>query len=823
MKKLHIDSVLNLVQKPARYINHELNSYNFDIKHDFSIVLCFPDIYEIGSSNLGIEILYHLINEKKLARCERVFSPDIDMENILRKNNLRLFSLETKTELKKFDILGFTIQCELVATNIINILDLSNIPIFSKDRGKSDPIIIAGGPALTNPEPFCDFFDMFVIGDGEDAIVEVINICKKAKTNGLNRIETLKKLSFIEGVYIPSFYDIKYNDDNTIKKIVPLFKYVKNIINKKYSDFEHIYAPKTRIVPFIKTIHNRLSVEITRGCLGKCRFCQAARYYSPWRQRSIKKIIGFIKKGLELTGFEKISLSSLSCSDYKFLDDLLIKINNLYKKTNFTISIPSLRCNKRSLKIMEHINNKKKPTLTFAIEAGSDRLRNVIGKYLSEKQILETMFTAKFMGWKVIKLYFMIGLPTETYDDIVCIEKLIKTMKKQLNGLNFTVTISPFIPKAHTAFQWVKMDNIDGINKKINFLLKSLPANIKINNRKSNIVESLIARGDRRLSNIIYKAWIKGARFDQWDDKFDYEIWNDVFNENELDFNFYLYRNRSYNEILPWDHLYFGMSKKKLYDDYMFAINKKETIMNKTFVCNNNLCIKSINKKKTFYNKQPVMRLIFKFSKKGIIKFISHLEQIEIFKRVFKRSNLPVAFTCGFNSKIKLSYGPPLHLGHESSSEYFELYFIKKIDIENIKNKLLNLLPYGFELLTINRIPLSFPSIDTLVNVVEYKIKNVNIIQKDIDRFMFCKEVLAKKIKNNKTCEINIIPIIRKIYIKDCILNLQLHFEKNKNINPEILLEKIFEINKKKFNKYQYQIERIGLYIETKKDTIYEL
>ncbi|MDR1052349.1 MAG: TIGR03960 family B12-binding radical SAM protein [Endomicrobium sp.] len=822
MKKAQINSVLNLVQKPARYINHELNSYNFNVKYDFSIVLCFPDIYEIGASNLGIEILYHLINEKRLARCERVFSPGVDMENILRKNNLNLFSLETKTELRKFDILGFTIQCELVGTNIINILDLSNIPIFSKDRGKYDPIIIAGGPALTNPEPFCDFFDMFVIGDGEDVIVEIINICKKSKRDGCTRRETLEKLSFIDGVYIPSFYDVKYNDDNTIKEIIPLFKHAKSIINKKCSNFEYIYAPKTRIVPFIKTIHNRLSVEITRGCLGKCRFCQAARYYSPWRQRSIKKTISSIKKGLELTGFEEISLSSLSCSDYEFLDDLLIKINNLCKKTNFNISIPSLRCNKRSLKIMERINNKKKPTLTFAIEAGSNRLRNVIGKYLSEKQIFETISAAKFMGWKVIKLYFMIGLPTETHNDIICIEKLIKTMKKQLNGLNFTITISPFIPKAHTAFQWTKMDNINEINKKISYLLKSLPANIKINNRKSNIVESLIARGDRRLSNIIYKAWIKGARFDQWDDKFNYEIWNDVFNESELDFNFYLYRDRFYNEILPWDHLYFGMSKKKLYDDYIFAINKKESAVNKTFIFNNNLCVKNINKK-NFYNKQPVMRLIFKFSKKGIIKFVSHLEQVEIFKRIFRMSNLPVAFTCGFNSKIKLSYGPPLHLGHESSSEYFELYFIKKIDIKDIKNKLLNLLPHGFKLITINRIPLSFPSIDTLINVVKYKIRNINIIQKDINRFMSYKKVLIKKIKNNKINEINIIPIIKKIYIESQILNLQLCFEKNKNINPEIFLEKIFEINKKKFNKYEYLIERVGMYIETKNGITYEL
>ncbi|MDR3125368.1 MAG: hypothetical protein LBU10_05845, partial [Endomicrobium sp.] len=343
MKKISkIDLILNRVQKPARYINSELNSYKPDMSVDFSIVLCFPDIYEVGASNLGLEILYHLVNEKKLARCERVFAPGTDLENILRQENLTLFSLESQSEIKSFDILGFTIQCELVATNVVNILDLSNIPIFAKDRNENDPLVIAGGPSLTNPEPFCDFFDLFVLGDGEEVIEEITNVCKFSKKHKLSRFDTLKKLPDIEGVYVPSFYEVEYNTDNTVKSVKPKYEGLKSVVSKRLLNLKNAYFPQKKIIPFVETVHNRLNIEVARGCPGQCRFCQASKYYHPFRQRPLEKLLELVKSGISATGFEEVAFSSLSCSDYKHLDKLLIETNNLYKKTNLNISLPSL-------------------------------------------------------------------------------------------------------------------------------------------------------------------------------------------------------------------------------------------------------------------------------------------------------------------------------------------------------------------------------------------------------------------------------------------------------------------------------------------------
>ena len=679
MKKISkIDLILNRVQKPARYINSELNSYKPDMSADFSIVLCFPDIYEVGASNLGLEILYHLVNEKKLARCERAFAPDTDLETILRQENLTLFSLESQSEIKSFDILGFTIQCELIATNVVNILDLSNIPIFAKDRNENDLLVIAGGPSLTNPEPFCDFFDLFVLGDGEEVIEEIINVCKFSKKHKMSRFNTLKKLSEIEGVYVPFFYDVEYNRDNTVKSVKPKYEGLKSVVSKRLLNLNNAYFPQKKIIPFVETVHNRLNIEVARGCPGQCRFCQASNYYRPFRQRPLEKLLELVKSGISATGFEEVVFSSLSCSDYKHLDKLLIETNNLYKQTNLNISLPSLRCNEKSLKIVQYINRSKRPSLTFAPEAGSDRLRNVIGKYLCEKQIVETLLTANAMGWKTIKLYFMIGLPTETSEDILGIEHIVKFVKKEAKNLSFNITISPFVPKAQTAFQWTSMASEDDIKQKIDLLNKLLPANVKAYNHRASVLEALIAKGDRRLSKVIYKAWEKGARFDQWADKFGNSIWDQSLKECNVDLNFYVYRNRNYDEVFPWDHLFFGVSKEDLYKDYTNGINETGDITVKSFGKAGCVFPENYEEPKTQVT-APVVRLLLRFAKKGMIKYISHLEQIEVFRRSARRSGLPIAFTGGFSPQVKSFYGPPLSVGQESSSEYIELYFSENI------------------------------------------------------------------------------------------------------------------------------------------------
>jgi radical SAM family uncharacterized protein/radical SAM-linked protein len=819
MKNLSkIEKILNLVQKPARYINSELNSHPADMSADFSLVLCFPDIYEVGASNLGLEILYHLVNEKNLARCERAFAPDTDLEDILRRQKLKLFSLESHSQLRSFDILGISIQCELVATNIVNILDLSGISILSKDRNEEDPLVIAGGPALTNPEPFCDFFDLFVLGDGEEVLQDIIMVCKEAKKGKLSRLETLKKLSSIEGVYVPSFYNVEYNEDNTVKSITPISSDIKPIVKKRLLNLENAYFPEKKIIPFVETVHNRLNIEVARGCPGQCRFCQASKYYRPWRQRPLEKLLELVKKGIESTGFEEVAFSSLSCSDYKHLDKLLIETNNLYGKSKLNISLPSLRCNERSLKVAQYINRSKRPTLTFAPEAGSDRLRNVIGKYLSEKQIVETLLTANAMGWKAIKLYFMIGLPTESDEDLSGIERLVKLVKKEAKGLNFTVTVSPFVPKSQTAFQWASMAEVDTIKQKIDFLNKLLPADVKAHNHRASVLEALIAKGDRRLSMVIYKAWQKGARFDQWADKFDNNIWNEALAESNIDLNFYIYRNRKPDEVFPWDHLFFGMSKQELYKDYVKGINETADTLVEQFDLSN--CSLPANYVEPTISVLPsVMRLRLRFSKRGAVKFISHLEQIEIFRRAARRSNLPIAFTAGFSPQVKSSYGPPLSIGQESTSEYMELYFTQKVDIEEVKKEFARILPEGFKLLDAKRVPLNFPSIDILSNVVEYKINDTELIQTEIDKFLMQDSIMIEKIKKDKIITVNAKPLIREFSSASGTLKLQLRFGSGKTVKPEAILNKLLE-NKENYGR-MYAIERTNLYIETKKGELF--
>jgi radical SAM family uncharacterized protein/radical SAM-linked protein len=810
---------------------------------DFSVALCFPDIYEVGASNLGIEILYHLINEKKLARCERVFAPDDDLELLLRKNKIDLFSLESKSALKSFDILGFTIQCELVATNIVNILDLSDISVFSKDRKDGEPLVIGGGPALTNPEPFCDFFDLFVLGDGEEAIEEIVSVCRKSKSVKLTKLETLKELSNISGVYVPMFYSIEYNNDNTIKCVVPRMG-ARAVVKKSVVDIENAYFPKKKIIPFVETVHDRLNIEVARGCPGRCRFCQASKYYKPWRQRTCEKLLDLLKEGLRTTGFEEVTFSSLSCSDYKYLDKLLIEANNLYGGSKLNISLPSLRCEKYSVKIAQYINRVKRPTLTFAPEAGTDRMRNVIGKYLSEEQIVETLLIANAMGWRVVKLYFMVGLPTETDNDIVGIGRLVKFIKGKARNLNFNITVSPFVPKAQTAFQWTSMAAADDIKRKINILNKLFPRNIKAHSYKTSIFEALLAKGDRRLSSVIYKAWQKGAKFDQWIEKFNSNIWDEAIAESKIDLNFYVYRNIKFEEILPWDHLDFGVSKHALYSEYIKGINETAgknkapsgvDIRVKAPACEA-CCVSKANQNQ-FNNMrrllpenyveprvsvlEPVMRLRLRFSKKGVARFVSHLEQIRLFRRLARRSGFPIAFTSGFSPKVKLSYGPPLSVGYESSSEYIELCFTQKINIEDVESNFSKLLPIGFKLLDIKRVPLNFPNIDILSNVAEYEIKNINISQKKIDEFLCQSSIIVKKTKKDKIIETDAKPLIRSFRNENGVLKLQLRFGKVGNIKPEIVLEKLLGENQKNCAGV-YVIEKTNLYIETKNGEIYE-
>ena len=814
-----LDKILPLVQRPSRYINHEINTYKPDMKNDVSICLCFPDIYEIGASNLGLEILYHLVNEKKVARCERAYAPDTDLEQILRQEKISLFSLESKSPLNEFDIVGFSLQCELVGTNIVNMLDLSNIPVFAKDRKEGDVLVIGGGPVMANPEPFADFFDLFTIGDGEVSMVRILETYRTCKKNKLSRKETIFELSKIEGIYIPSFYDVSYNSDNTVKEIKPNVEGVPEIIKKTIVDLDKAFFHDNKIVPFVETVHNRLNIEVARGCVGRCRFCQASKYYRPWRARKVETVLNLLDESLKNTGYEEVSFSSLSCTDYKDLEDLLLQTNEKYYKQNLNVTLPSMRCNKFSLKVAEYLNRDKKPSITFAPEAGSDRLRNVIGKYLSENEIVDTLNFAYQMGWRAIKLYFMIGLPTETMEDIAAIKTLIDKVRKTANRLNFSITVSPFVPKAQTAFQWEPMFSSEYFSNVITNIKKTIPADIRAHNHKSSIVEAFLARADRRVSKAIYTAWQKGMRFDQWKDKFNFEVWTESIKEAGFDLNFYVYRRRGFDEVLPWQHINLGVDKQFLYNDYTNGI--KETanaVLGKekqvTKLPEN---ISSV-KKEIFETK---FRVLLKFSREGFVKYVSQLEQIDFFRRALKRTKLPLAYTNGFSPQVKAAFGPAIAVGYESESEYVDLSLTEKVELEQVKKEISKILPEGYKLLDAKYIPLRFPSIESVVNLAEYTVKGVKLEQDYLDEYLRQEQILIKKIKKDKETVVDVKDLIREIRIvDDNTLKIFLRFGPTKNMKLEKILQNLLKIQEKSVKILYTKRER--LFVENK-GIVYEI
>ena len=816
---LDLDKILPLVQRPSRYINHEINSYEPDMNNDVSLCLCFPDIYEIGASNLGLEILYHLVNEKKVARCERAYAPDTDLEQILRQEKQELFSLESKTPLNEFDIVGFSLQCELVGTNIVNMLSLSNIPVFAKDRKEEDALVIGGGPVMANPEPFAYFFDLFTIGDGEVSMVRILETYRICKKNKLSRKETLFELSKIEGIYIPAFYDVTYNENNTIKSIKPNVEGVPETIKKTIVDLDKVFFHNNKIVPFVETVHNRLNIEVARGCVGRCRFCQASKYYRPWRARKVETVINLLDESLKNTGYEEVSFSSLSCTDYKDLEELLLQTNEKYYKQNLNVTLPSMRCNKFSLKVAQYLNRDKKPSITFAPEAGSDRLRNVIGKYLSENEIVDTLNFAYQMGWRAIKLYFMIGLPTEKEEDIYAIKELVDKVRKTANKLNFAITVSPFVPKAQTAFQWEPMFGADYIKDTITKLKKDIRADIRAHNYQASIIEAFLARADRRVSKAIYLAWQKGMRFDQWKDKFNFEVWMETIKEAGFDLDFYVYRRRGFDEVLPWQHINLGVDNKFLYTDYINGI--KETanaVLGKekqiTKLPEN---ISSV-KKEIFETKN---RVLLKFSRKGFVKYVSQLEQIDFFRRALKRTSLPLAYTNGFSPQVKAAFGPAIAVGYESESEYVDLSLTEKVDIDKVKVEISSILPKGYDIIEAKYIPLKFPSIEGLVNLAKYTVKGVTITQNYIDEYLKQDKILISKIKKGKETIIDAKELIKDIIINDDdSFSIFLRFFSGKNIKFEKILQNLLKKQEKEV-KILYTT-RNNLFIENK-ELVYEL
>ena len=712
---------LNKIERPTRYLGGELNSVTKDLdKVDLRFALAFPDTYEIGMSHLGYAILYHILNDVDWIAAERTYAPWPDMEAMLRADKEPLRSLENQLALDQFDIVGFTLQYELSYTNIINMLDLANIPRRQADRSGEYPLIVAGGPCAFNMEPLADFVDCAIVGDAEEAVLELCQAVRQAKEEGLSRPELLQRLSLIEGLYIPSLFKVSYREDGTIKKIEPQSEQYDRVKRRFITDLDQADFPTKPIVPFMNTVHNRISMEIARGCTRGCRFCQAGYIYRPVRERSPQNIADLLNESLANSGYNELTLLSLSTGDYSCIEPLLKELMNQHAENNIGVSLPSLRVGSLTPELMEEIKKVRKTGFTLAPEAGTERLRQVINKGITEEDLLLATKNAFELGWRLVKLYFMLGLPTETDADLEAIIDLAHraklTSRGTAGGGDVNVAVSTFVPKPHTPFQWEAQISLEETNRRQGMLkdaLRKKKLRCKWHDAPPSMLEGVFARGDRRLGPVLERAVDLGCRFDGWRDHFRFDLWQQAFVDCQLDPAWYL-RERSVDEILPWDHIDCGIPKDYLLQERANARAGEETADCRQGVCSNcGVC--DFEELKMRYAETTVLpppaaepaddvpdasckyRLILR--KDGRARLVSHLEYITVLTRAARRARLPMRFSGGYHPKPKLSFSDALPTGVASDAEIIDIELSRYLTDNELMTQLNNQLPEGFKIL----------------------------------------------------------------------------------------------------------------------------
>jgi radical SAM family uncharacterized protein/radical SAM-linked protein len=694
MNRQSLEAVLPLVRHPSHYLGSEINAIRKDPAHvRLRFALAFPDLYEVGMSHVGIQILYHILNSREDMAAERVFAPGLDLEAELRAKNIPLCTLETQTPLSDFHIVGFSLLYELNFTSVLNILDLSGIPLYSKDRDTSHPFIIAGGPCSFNPEPLADFFDAMVIGDGEVAVIELAEAWLRWKEGGGHREQLLKEWSHVQGVYVPSFFEA-HKDPKGRQVLTPRFSDYTAVRKALVSDLNRAPYPDRPVIAFGNPIHNRLSLEICRGCTRGCRFCQAGMIYRPVRERAPETVLSLAQESLANTGYEDISLLSLSTGDYRAIQILMERLMGRCEPEKIAVSLPSLRIGSLTESLMTQIKRVRKTGFTVAPEAGSQRLRDVINKNITEEDLQETVRNAFALGWQLIKLYFMIGLPTETEADLEAIIALVKRLERVpapgRRNKNITVSVSTFIPKAHTPFQWCPQISLEQSKERLHKLrsrIKGRGLRFKWQTPEMSILEGLWARGDRQLSRLLVKAHEMGCRLDGWSDHFNHERWQEAISDCGIDLDFYTTRARDLSEPLPWDHIDSGVSKTYLKEEWQRAIagaNTPDCREGECSLCG--VCDFEATKPVTFEpgsavnpryipqrrsDKPLFKKLDVSFAKQGPAKYFGHLELMKIFMRALRRARISMKFSQGFHPAPKVSFETALPVGIESTEEHF--------------------------------------------------------------------------------------------------------------------------------------------------------
>jgi radical SAM family uncharacterized protein/radical SAM-linked protein len=727
MLKKSVQDLLPFVEQPSQYLGNEINSVHKNHRDvDLKVALAFPDLYQIGTSHFGMQILYHILNAEKNICAERVFAPGSDMESQLRSAGIPLTTLESRTPLNKMDMIGFSLLYELNYTNVLTMLELGRIPFFARERDESAPLIIAGGPCMCNPEPVADLFDAVVIGDGEEVIREMTAAWiawKKAGTGGRARL--LKLWDGITGVYIPSFYRAVYDDDG-FQTLIPEETDKATIKRATVTDLDLAPFPVAPLIPFGRPVHDRLRLEISRGCTRGCRFCQAGMIYRPVRERSARALVGLSRAGLVKTGYEDLSLLSLSTGDYSQITGLMKSLMDTCENEHIAISLPSLRAGTLTPELMQQIKKVRKTGFTIAPEAGSQRLRDVINKNISEDEIKNTVADAFSLGWKLLKLYFMTGLPTETPADLDEIIRLVKALRNSGPGKpvrrNMNVSVGTFIPKPHTPFQWSPQISLEASRKNLSRLkagLKMPGIQFKWQNPEISLLEGLWSRGDRKLSRLLVSAYRKGCRFDGWGDKLRLDLWRSAIEETGIDIDFYTRRERTLDEPLPWDIVDIGVTKQYLQQEWRQATGAhirgdcRNGECNDCGVCDFEKILPLLSSETENHPESTTADVSFEdsafqpitvcFSKTGDARFLGHLEMASVLTRALKRAGIPVKFSRGHHPKAKISFQDTLPLGIESREEIFNIAVPEDVDIRTIVRRLNGELPRGLKVLSVYR------------------------------------------------------------------------------------------------------------------------